>query len=158
MNFNAGQIAKVAPRPKTPPNANDWRDLFAIRNEDTLAGMFGKQWTDEDRANRPAGMETLWSSLFASTIGRDLKPTEIPAVLSCASQVSNPDLARRCLSCLEAILRDDKLNQTHHQLFADAERVVAELKAKHPKVLAARDAAIFALRERHLKETATPND
>jgi hypothetical protein len=152
MNFNDLQVSRFATRPKDSSNANDWSGLFNPANEDTLRLMFrGKNeeikhsWQDDELAGFPPGLTSLWSSLFAPVIGRRIEPEEIPAVLSCASQVSHPKLVLRCLCALESIAADDKLDVQEHRLFADAQRVLEEVKAKFPDVAEAREAS----REKH---------
>jgi hypothetical protein len=131
MSFNDGQVTRFVPRPKTPGNASDWSGLFDARYEEMLADMFNRKWSDEERSQRPPGLEYLWSSLFAPVLGRRIKPAEIPAILSVSSKVSDPKLVSRCKTALASIVRDDSIDREHHRLYADAERVLDTLKANH---------------------------
>lgn len=106
-------------------------------------------------ATFPTGLVWLRSTLFAPTIGRRILPAEIPCLLSLASWVSRPKLVLRCLYALEQIVADDKLDMKAHRLYADSQRVLADLKTRCPDVVAAREESRKALRERKERDEAT---
>ena len=141
MNLDPHQLARG---PKRPPNANDWSNIFDPAHEEILANMFGR--IDDPQDNFPAGLVFLRSSLFAPYIGRTINANEVPAVLSCASQITDTKLVVRCLYTLEQITREG-LPPEAHRLYSDAQRVLAELKARHPEVVEAREESRKRLRE-----------
>lgn len=122
----------------TPPQSRDWSNIFDIQHEDILAGMFGK--IDDPLANFPPSLAFLRSTLFAPVIGRPINSDEIPALLSLASKVTNPDLTVRSLYALEQVI-EEGLKPEHIRLVEDAERLLCELKARCPGVVEAREEA-----------------